>query len=336
MSAPSQPPKPVLSASSHDVRYFAALLRGVSFSNRATIYLASNGFNVSVQEGKTITGTAFVSDHVFDEYQYNDEGFLPASQDSDSAPALGFEIRLNTLLECLNIFGTAGTASLSSNSKSKKQRRNDHDGDSDENNRHGPLDKYFTANTGGTGMRMSYAGPGHPLTLILAESSSGPTATCELTTFDPEGPVEIEFAQNTVNMHIILKSSWLRDALSELDPSCEKLTFVCTPAPQGNNASRTPLFRILAEGMFGSTEMDYPNDREVLETFICTQPVKFTYRFSHIAKSTRALQASLKTSMRTDDFGTLSMQFMMPSGRGRDDDGILFVEFRCLPLDDQV
>lgn len=63
-------------------------------------------------------------------------------------------------------------------------------------------------------------------------------------------------------------SSWLRDALSELDPSCEKITFIGNPAAdvvrnagqQGGSAGGTastskPLFRIKASGDFGSTEV---------------------------------------------------------------------------------
>jgi cell cycle checkpoint protein len=57
-----------------------------------------------------------------------------------------------------------------------------------------------------------------------------------------------------------LQSSWLRDALSELDSSCEKVTFIGTPSPDGPTRARrlaTPSFRIRAKGMFGSTEVGY-------------------------------------------------------------------------------
>lgn len=63
--------------------------------------------------------------------------------------------------------------------------------------------------------------------------------------------------------------------------------------------------------------MDYPNDREVLETFECAQPVSFVYRTGHIAKTVRALAASTKTSLRIDGDGLLSLQFLMPSPRAR-------------------
>ena len=54
------------------------------------------------------------------------------------------------------------------------------------------------------------------------------------------------------------QSSWLRDALSEIDPSCHKLTFIANPKvcdPSPYRLAPKPLLRILAVGTFGSTEV---------------------------------------------------------------------------------
>ena len=96
--------------------------------------------------------------------------------------------------------------------------------------------------------------------------------------------------------------------------------------------------------------MDYPNDRDVLETFECTRAVNFrfssyfpprsiypnnnrSYRFGHISRTLRALQSSTKTSLRIDDEGLLSLQFLMPSPKPRGGGGDggsseAFIEFR--------
>ena len=94
--------------------------------------------------------------------------------------------------------------------------------------------------------------------------------------------------------------------------------------------------------------MDYPNDRDVLETFECTRNVSFrsvnlpsfpchihldnycSYRFGHISRALRALQSSTKTSLRIDEEGLLSLQFLMPSPKARAVDGgaDAFIEFR--------
>lgn len=89
-----------------------------------------------------------------------------------------FEIPLNTLLECLNIFGTATAAptNLSSGSKVKKEKRLNNQGSDEEGaeGRRGALDNFFAAAGGQdkkTGMRMSYNGAGYPLTLIMSVGS---------------------------------------------------------------------------------------------------------------------------------------------------------------------
>lgn len=104
--------------------------------------------------------------------------------------------------------------------------------------------------------------------------------------------------------------------------------------------------------------MDYPNDKEVLETCEClsavsfryfiapgsiemymTVRVAFSYSFKHIVKSMRALQASHKTSLRIDDDGLLSLQFLMPAPSKRNGPGsteCAFIEFRVSRLLDHT
>ncbi|KAJ7778625.1 Rad1/Rec1/Rad17 [Mycena maculata] len=360
---------PVLKASVHDVRYFATLLRGVNFVNRATVTITKTGFVVVVEEARTLLGTAYIFANIFDEYTYNSET-PPVPQDSQTLDPeeednAAFEIPLNTLIECLNIFGTAGSSAPSAGSgnvtgKYKKWKKggddSDQEGDDDTGSRRQSngtgstrgIDSYFgNASDKGTGMRMTYAGSGYPLTLLIAEDAAGPTTTCEITTYEAEPHLELPFDPSRMVLKIILKSSWLRDALSELDPSCDKLTFIGNPPPavpvngrqrpQPRAANRSPMLRIQAAGTFGSTEMDYPNDRDVLETFECTRPVSFSYRVGHISRTLRALQSSTKTSLRIDDDGLMSLQFLMPSPKAKTDGAMeAFIEFRCLSLDDEL
>ncbi|KAK0434060.1 Rad1/Rec1/Rad17 [Desarmillaria tabescens] len=347
---------PVLKASVHDVRYFAALLRGVNFVNRATITVTKRGFIAVVEEARTLLGTAYIFSDVFDEYEYNSESpsnTQDSADDEDGANA-AFEVPLNTLIECLNIFGTAGGSNYNTpgggrHTRWKKVGDND-DGDErddDDDGGRGRIQQFFGGSSEKrTGMRMSYAGAGYPLTLLLAEDSTGPTTTCEISTYDAEPHLELPFDLEKMVLKIILKSEWLRDALSELDPSCEKLTFIGNPPPREDpqrqkaksRVGLKPMLRIQATGTFGSTEMDYPNDRDVLETFDCAQTISFSYRFAHISRALRALQSSTKTSLRIDDEGLLSLQFLMPSPSpklGKRDEGpAAFIEFRCLALDD--
>lgn len=109
--------------------------------------------------------TAFVFKDMFEEYTYRPE--VPGLQ-SQSTPQTtnnaAFEIPLNALIECLNIFGTS---SGSATSKTKKWKQNADDGGMDhDDDRSGPLDRYFPSSGKGTAMRMSYEGTGY-LTLHM-------------------------------------------------------------------------------------------------------------------------------------------------------------------------
>ncbi|KAI0084004.1 Rad1-domain-containing protein [Irpex rosettiformis] len=352
----------VLSAYVHDVRYFAALLRGVSFAKMASVTIMDSGLIVTTEEARTLLGTAYIFADIFDEYTYNppSQQQLPSqSQSADSEREneelnAAFDINLSVLLECLNILGTAGptTTNLKTNDKAHRFHGLGQ-GDGGNDNEPGPskrngrkddkdvagnarLDQYFGGGGKKTGMRLSYAGAGYPLTLLIAEEADGPTATCEITTFDPEPRLELPFDAEQTALRIILKSSWLRDALSELEPSCEKVTIVGNPPPPEGRVPRTstPRLRLKAVGNWGSTEMDYPNDREVLEACDCPVAVSFSYKHSHLQKAARALQTSTKTSLRIDQDGLLSLQFLMPSPRARPGKSAnAFVEFRCMALE---
>lgn len=55
----------------------------------------------------------------------------------------------------------------------------------------------------------------------------------------------------------------------------------------------------------------------------------FSYRFGHILRTIKALQSSIKTSLRIDEDGLLSLQFLMPSSKPRAAGGTdAFIEFR--------
>jgi cell cycle checkpoint protein len=167
---------------------------------------------VTVEEARTLLGTAFIFSEVFDEYTYHAEPLPPRAarpqkpkptqtdpnasgtesdsengedkEQSEELDNAAFEIPLNTLIECLNIFGTAsamnamaaisgssGGGGAPSNSKQSKKWRRVGDGDSDGEGRAGGrgLEAYFGPSAGEkrTGMRLSYPGAGYPLTLIM-------------------------------------------------------------------------------------------------------------------------------------------------------------------------
>lgn len=94
---------------------------------------------------------------------------------------MAFEIPLNTVIDCLNIFGSAGISSSGGGSYKKwkategeaedEEGTGDQDRDRRRRNDARPargIESYFGGGSEKrTSMRLSYAGPGYPLTLIL-------------------------------------------------------------------------------------------------------------------------------------------------------------------------
>jgi cell cycle checkpoint protein len=68
----------------------------------------------------------------------------------------------------------------------------------------------------------------------------------------------------------------------------------------------------------------------VLFTMLLYTDMFASYHFKHIAKTMRALQTSTKTSLRIDDEGLLSLQFLMPapSLKTNREQTAAFTEFR--------
>lgn len=89
---------------------------------------------------------------------------------------MAFEVSLNTVIDCLNIFGTAGpTPSTGSggsggNKRWKKQGEgsgNESGEDDDIRGRGNRIEPFIGTSEKHTGMRMTYAGGGYPLTLLM-------------------------------------------------------------------------------------------------------------------------------------------------------------------------
>lgn len=173
---------------------------------------------------------------------------------------------------------------------------------------------------GGT-LRLTYHEYGSPLDMILEEN--GVVTTCSLTTYEPEDLADIDLDVDPVPNKLIMRSEWLADAMAELDGNGGDILTI-------RQSPTRPFFRLSVKGLLGSAQMDYPNDRSVIETFNCRADVKNSYKFSMIRTSMRAMAAAEKVSMRTDDLGTMAIQFMIGVGEGRHS----FVEFKVLALDE--
>lgn len=213
---------------------------------------------VKVEEARTITGntkytdsrmlfsligipwlpcsaTAWIFADIFDEYVYNmenspDDNIMRSTQDQEIENS-SFEMPLNTVLDCLNIFGTAVSSSGVGGKKGWKKQSEDSDHESgDENGRWiEPLNPNTSEKH--TGMRLTYMGSGYPLTLLMymyffwccqsylhlfsAEDAVGPTTTCEISTYEPEPYLDFGFDSDRLCVYIKQASIWSHIAYAE-------------------------------------------------------------------------------------------------------------------------
>ncbi|KAM0787227.1 hypothetical protein ACM66B_006465 [Microbotryomycetes sp. NB124-2] len=382
---PPRPPPDLLVANVSDVRPLSSMLRALSFkqsfkdgsSPKALMEIRQHGIKMTVEEGRSLQANAYITAASFSSFKFeipkdnqtrredDSEELEEDEEEDDGSPYAGFGISLNTILECLNIFGNAGPTGLT-----KEWSTSHEDGEREGRGGGGGRERFARSRADGsayqtekrddgkvTSLRMTYAGEGEPLVLLLEEG--GIVTRCEITTYEPDPHMDIAFDDDRRVQKLIMKSEWLRDAFGELEPTSQKVVFHFSPpdkhAPTAYNRYRGPkqqqngnanddddevgrsIFRLESVGTLGSAEMDYPNDRDVLETYECLQDVSNSYKYSHIMHTKQALVNSIKTSIRTQDDGLMSFQFMIPlaSKRKNIENSYGFVEFLCVALDDE-
>lgn len=171
-----------------------------------------------------------------------------------------------------------------------------------------------------TSLKMCYEGYGCPLVLVLEED--GVLTDCSIKTLEPDEILDFNFCSTNVINKIIMKSECLKEAFSELDMTSDILQFLMSPDP--------PHFRLSTFGNAGSTHSDFPKESDMMESFQCTQTQTNRYKISLLKPSVKALSLSTRVSIRTDNRGFLSLQYMIKNEDGQ----VCFVEFYCAPDED--
>lgn len=167
--------------------------------------------------------------------------------------------------------------------------------------------------------RLSYVAAGDPLCITLEEL--GVTTTCELVTYEPDYLEEIPLQKDAIAQKIIMRAGWLHDAITELSAtSPTRLTIISSPV--------APCFTVSATGPLGSTTVEFSNEPQLLETFQVPTRIVNMYKYSLVKAASRAMEMATKVSIRTDEQGVLSLQFMIEVEGG----GYSFVDFRFVPF----
>jgi cell cycle checkpoint protein len=260
----------------------------------------------------SFSGIVFVEKALFTTFNCTLPESEPSEDDSISPDLPNFQISLSALLETLQIFGAADT----NNARFSKP---DNDGYGS-NIRPGRPNAFSNQALGMAGVcRLSYAGIGAPFSIILEES--GVTTTCNLNTYEPESPEEIPFMRDDMQVKIIMQARWLFDSVSELS-STSPTRLDITASPDA------PYLSLSASGHLGSAAVDFSKGRELLDTFTVAEKWTQSYKFEMIRAAADAMRLASKVSVRGDEQGVLSLQFMVEVEDGK----ISFIDFRFVPF----
>ncbi|CZT46796.1 probable DNA repair exonuclease rad1 [Rhynchosporium secalis] len=305
---------PIFKSVSSSARQLFQLLNCIRFAPKAQVQISPDGIRFAVEESRVMQGIVFLDKALFTTFScILPEQETPADDTESSINDLpNFQVSLSALLETLQIFGAAdptNTRFLKSNADSYSS-----------NIRPTRPNAFSNQALGMAGVcRLSYAGIGSPFSIILEES--GVTTTCNLHTYEPENPEEIPFARDAMQLKIIMQARWLFDAVSELSAtSPTRLDLTAYPA--------APYLSLSAVGPLGSASVEFAKGRELLETFTVAEKWTQSYKFEMIKSAAEAMRLASKVSVRGDEQGVLSLQFMVEVEGG----GISFVDFRFVPF----
>lgn len=261
-------------------------------------------------------GLAFLDKALFTTFNF----FAPAQdrhendsddEDNDVPAAPTFQISLSALLETLQIFGA---------SENRDRLSRETTALNDPILRNGASGPFDSRALGLSGMcRIQYESVGSPLCITLEEGNV--TTTCTLTTYEPEYAGDIPFDREHLSQKIIMRSAWLHDAMSELNStSPDRASITASPHP--------PYFSLSATGALGSATVDFAKEAQLLETYQVPRLVSNSYKFSFLKAAGRAMATAAKVSIRGDEQGVLSLQFMIEVESG----SVSFVDFRIVPF----
>ncbi|KAL9007033.1 MAG: hypothetical protein Q9188_000237 [Gyalolechia gomerana] len=305
--------EPLFTAVSVSARQLFQLLKCINFAQKAQVRITEEGLRFTVEESRVIQGIAFLERALFTSYTFAPPVRIQ-DEDDDTDDMSVFQISLTALLETLSIFGF-------NEGRDRWASRDSAYGGVTSSIGRGGLDAPFENRTLGmtSVCRLSYAAKGDPLCIVLKEA--GVTTTCEMVTYEAEDQDEIPLQRDALAQKIIMRSSWLHDAINELAlTSPSRLTIAASPL--------APYFTLSSKGPLGSATVEFSKDQQLLETFHVPKRTVNTYKYSLVKAASRAMAIASKVSIRGDVQGVLSLQFMIEVEEGR----VSFIDFRFVPF----
>ncbi|ORX51388.1 Rad1-domain-containing protein [Piromyces finnis] len=322
-------------ASINNIKPLIISLKAIASSQNynTNCLISNNGIIFSIQNSSSVEARAYIKNSYFQEYllelnqsednqetiketQENEEDnsidnnseFSNDIDNTNKESKIIFSLNINTLLDCLTIFGGF---QLSNSNSTKSSQKNDKNLNSEIN----IIDTSKTRTT----LRIEYKSSTKRLDLLLEDN--GVITVCKLNTyeFNENSEIGLMLKQYPLINELILNSKWLNDTFNTIDNSCDDITIRISP--------EAPFFEISATNISGTTKIEYSKNPEVIETCNFKATTIFSYKYTLITNIFKALALSTKTQIKINSEGVLQFLFMIPTI----DTSVCFVDYIIIP-----
>lgn len=285
-----------------DARVLSNLLKSICLKDYVHVRITKDkGMMLMTETAKSLQAKAFITKGLFEDYEFvngHEDGAEEEEEDYD------FSINASHVIECLDIFGHGSSAVSSAGHNS---------------NASGAASaKTNTAESmHSTQCRLKYERGSDSLEILLEDKQV--LTNCKFAIFDDYEIRPWSFVQdNEILGKIIMDSS----AFSEAMLDYQNLGSV--PGNGSNNDHITFEFSVdglILKGM--DIEVLIEKDGEVVDFYNCGKECSFMYRFGLLQIALKMVGVSSKTSIRINDVGILSIQYMLRTAKGES----LFIEY---------
>lgn len=294
------------------VSHLYTILKAITLmSKHVTLEIMSDGFKFTVDvDSRSSQAVVLVKKNLFSMYNFNEQD----AEGSDDEPAFfpPYRLSLSSLTTCLEMFGKNDVIS------DKAGGGTSYGGGGD--------DRRVDASGASQTCRILYSGPDHPLKFVFRNDQF--TTSCEFLNQDTDKQSEsLNLDPSEVVLKVILSAHLLTQALRDLEGAKSQYVRIIA------QTRVVPHFRLESTGEFGRNVIAYPNERNVLDTFVIDDPdqdpdgnviVQSGYLFGELVKCREAVGVSEKVCLRMDVYGRLSVQSMCVVDEARK----TFVDFR--------
>ncbi|KAF9551948.1 ssDNA endodeoxyribonuclease [Mortierella hygrophila] len=331
-----------------DARHLATMIKTVNFKDTAICNIGPDGIFFNLEESRCIFSRCLVPKSLFDDFKYaypakeQEHHDLRSQQGSQFDPSeytekwpegydnegrAIFGISLSTLLNCLNMFGTAGGFGINSGGSGRYGGYGGGSGgasgskyNASQSTQAGGKDNQApTSIVAVTAVKMIYNGPGSKLYLTMEDH--GVITTCGIPTLDPEVPVVHDFNEEVIST-VSMKSKWLDEGLRDLDATSPSVILRLSPD--------TPNFRISSLGTVEALDINYSLG-DVLDScqLAYEHDIQVSYNFTHVLHMLRACALSTSAYIAINQEGFLRVQFLHPVTENR----YMYSEYTFSPLE---